>query len=237
MTTRFTTRRRKGLSLIEISIVVAIVGVLAALGGTMLTELVPSWRTKKAAREFAALAQACRSIAVAQDVQCRIRLDQYDPNPDDGGGGIGRYYVERGNASRNSSSWDVLPWEDPGDTVDDQTGEGTVEITEDGQDELRGVSIDNWGAITGIDGNDLVFGPNGMLQNPSSDFWTEGYLAVTFVNKRARVRGVPDDWTVLVSRGGMVRMTATRAPAMAGADAGTASASSMSASSGAGYNP
>jgi prepilin-type N-terminal cleavage/methylation domain-containing protein len=226
--------RRRGLTLIEIAIVVAIAGILAALGGSLLTNLMPSWRARRAAKELAAHLSACRALAVSQDTECRVRLDTYDSDLMDNVG-VGRYFVERGNASRDSTSWDILPVEDPGTTSDDRQGEGTVDIGRGGEDELGGVSIANWGALTGVAGNDIVFTPRGFVRNPAGDFSDSGYIAVIFVNGRARANGAVDDWKVRVSRGGLVRLEPSR---NAGTTtlAGTASASSAGGS-GSGYAP
>jgi Tfp pilus assembly protein FimT len=219
-------------TLVEVAIVVAIIGILAALGGSMLTDLLPSWRARRAAKEFAARVTMCRNLAVAQDVECRIRLTAYDPDLSDNLT-IGQYFVELGNASRGSTSWDILPFEDPGATSDLQTGDGTVDIGVGGQDELGGVSIDNWGTITG---NALVFNPRGLLRNGVGDFADDGYVAVKFANTRARRKGNVDDWKVRVSRGGLVRIEPSRTLSVGGT-AGTATASTAAASSGSGYSP
>ncbi len=223
------------MTLIEISIVVAISGILAAIGGSMMTKLIPGWRTRRAAKEFASLVSQCRNLAVAQDLECRVRLDTYDTDLTDAVG-AGKYFVELGNLSTNSTSWDILPFEDPGTGSDERQGEGTVDIGVGGEDMLGGVSIDNWGSITGINGNDIVFSPRGFLRNPAGDFADSGYLSVTFVNGRARAEGAVDDWKVRISRGGLVRIEPSRNAGPA-TTAGTASASSATGSSGTGYSP
>lgn len=220
------------MTLVEVAIVVAIIGILAALGGTMLTDLLPSWRARRAAKEFAARVTMCRNLAVAHDVECRVRMAAYDPNLTDNLT-VGQYFVELGNASRGSTSWDILPFEDPGATSDLQTGDGTVDIGVGGQDELGGVSIDSWGPLTG---NELVFNPRGVLRNGAGDFADDGYIAVKFVNTRARRKGDVDDWKVRVSRGALVRVEPSRTLTVGGS-AGTATASTAAGSSGSGYSP
>jgi len=229
-------RRRgiRGVTLLEIAIVVAIIGIMAGLGGTMLTELIPSWRTRRAASEFASAMNTCRQMAIAHGVEYRVRLGAYDPDVGGSGGNIGIYYVERGDAANGSASWDVLPVDMDGS--DAMTGEGTVDFSAGGEDELRGVSLDQWGVISGVSGNDVVCSPRGWLINPVSDFDGNGYIRVSFVNKKARQKGDVDDWDVLVSRGGMVRMEASRTLPVGGSS-GTPDASEWTASGATGHTP
>ena len=222
---------RRGVTLLELAIVVAIVGIMAALAGTMLTETLPSWRTRQAARQFSSDVMKVRALAIAQDVQYRVRLDQYDADLEDTTG-IGAYYLERGNSVSNSTAWDILPWDMDGSGA--QTGEGTVVISEDGEDELHWVGIDNWGTIAGVSGNDLVFSPQGWLVNPITDFNARGYIEIRVVHTAARRRGTVDDWVVQVSRGGMVRMESTRQAAVGQAN-GTPDASEWTSSGASGH--
>jgi prepilin-type N-terminal cleavage/methylation domain-containing protein len=228
-------RRRRGVTLLEIAIVVAIVGILAAVAGTMLTNTLPSWRTRRAAKEFSAALNRCRQLAISQGVEYRVRLAAFDTAIDDpSSASTGAYYIERGNAPTGSTSWDILPWDMDGSGT--QSGEGTVVLTEGGEDALKGVSILQWPTISGIDGDDIVFSPRGILENPASDFDSDGYLGVTFVNKRARTTGGQDEWTVLVARGGFTRLDPNRAESV-GASSGTSDASTWTSSSSTGHSP
>ena len=188
--------------------------------------------------EFAAAVAEARSLAIAQNVEYRIKLEAYDPDLADTTS-IGRYTVARGNAASSSTAWDVLPVEPPGGMGDAETGVGTVEITEGGEDALPDVSIENWGVIAGTTGNDLVFSPRGWLTNPSGDFDADGYIDVTFVNTEVlNEEGRTQSWTVRVSRGGMTRVESNLdvRPTTDG-PAGTGRAGTLTSTSGSGYNP
>jgi prepilin-type N-terminal cleavage/methylation domain-containing protein len=225
---------RRGLSLLELAIVIAIIGILAAVAGTLLTDSIPMWRTKRAAREFSVAVQTARQMAIAQGVEYRVRMSAYDTDLSGSGLSTGTYYIEKGNLPASSTAWDILPVDMDGSGT--QSGEGTVDITDGGQDELPGVSIEQWDPITGVSGNDLVFSPRGILVNPVSDFGSDGYIEITFVNKRARRRGITDEWTVKVSRSGLARMQATNQDTVGNAP-GTADASEWSTSSSSGHAP
>jgi len=194
---------RAGVSMIELAVVLAIIGIFAGLAGSMMNELIPSWRTRRAARMFSADVIRARHLAIAENVEYRIRLSAFDTDLDGTSGNIGTWYLERGNLESGSTSWDILPVDLDGSGT--LTGEGTVDISEGGEDELRDVSLEEWGAPDGA----IVFSPRGWLTNEASDFDTLGYINVTFVNKAARQRGGTDEWTALVSRGGLVRLQAT----------------------------
>lgn len=206
---------RRGVTLVEIAIVVAIIGVLAAIGAALLNELIPSWRTRRAAMDFAASADEARAMAVADNVQYRVYFTETDSDPSTGALNYGEYWVQRGNAPSHSTSWDTLPVDMSG--TDNMQEEGHVNIQKDAEDSLPGVSLETPGsALAGVDtwGDSLVFNPRGNLDNPATDFTcdanndgnNDGYVCVKFVNKRALANGREDSWTVLVSRGGMTRL-------------------------------
>lgn len=222
-------RLSRGVSLIEMAIVIAIIGIAAALAGPSLTRSLPMWRTKRAAKEFAAALNTCKQMSIAQDREYRVRLSLFDSDPSGSGDNVGLYYIEAGNLAQDSTTWDILPIDDGG--IDTTTGEGTVEISQGGEDQLTDVSIEDWGTSAG----DIVCSPRGWLTNPNTDFDARGYIGVTFLNKEAAQRGVTDQWTVVVSRGGLVRLEPTVGTPV-GFDNGIAGVSSTDGS-GSGHVP
>ena len=208
-------RSRRGVTLVEIAIVVAIIGVLAALGAGMVNKLIPSWRTRRAALDFSAAANQARAMAIADNVQYRLYVSGADSDPGSGELNYGEYWVQRGDAASNTSAWDTLPVEMSG--TDSLQGEGYVNIQKDAEDSLPGVSLKEFATpLTGVDAwtNSIVFNPRGQLDNPSDDFGcdinadggADGYICVSFVNKKSAAEGVTDEWHVLISRAGMVRL-------------------------------
>jgi len=197
-------RRRAGVTLLEIAIVVGIIGILAAVGAMLMRDTIPGWRTRRAAAEFGSAVELARSLAVAEGFEYRVRVTAADGSLDTDTNSIGTWLVERGDKATDSTIWDILPV-DAADGSDDDTNEGTTDISVDGADELREVSIEPPPGM-GADGFDIVFSPRGWVANPTTDFDATGYIGVTFVNKRARLAGDTDERTVQVARSGMVRI-------------------------------
>lgn len=206
---------RRGVTLVEIAIVVAIIGVLAAIGAAMLNDLIPSWRTRRAALDFAAAAEQARAMAIADNVQYRVYFTESDSDPATGTLNYGEYYVQRGDEPSHTTAWDTLPVDMSG--TDNMQEEGHVNIQKDAEDSLPGVSLETpSAALAGVDtwSNSLVYNPRGQLDNPANDFScdanndgsNDGYVCVTFVNKKALLAGRTDKWTVLISRAGMTRL-------------------------------
>ena len=85
-----------------------------------------------------------------------------------------------------------------------------VDLAPGSRDYQRYVSIDNWGTNIGGPYNttqdSLVFSPRGNLINPPTDFNSQGFIEVVFVNKLARSEGRNEDFVVMVARSGMVRL-------------------------------
>lgn len=205
--------RRRGVTLVEIAIVIAIIGILAAIGAGMLTETMPKWRTRRAALDFAAAVNQSRAMAIADSVQYRIHIITTDSDAASGDN-EGEYSVEKGDLAAASTAWDVLPVDMSG--VDTLNGEGYVNIGTGQEDSLPWVSLETpAAALAGADGyaDSIVFNPRGQLDNPATDFGCDtngsgatGFICVTFVNTKAAAGGTEDRWIVAISRAGMARM-------------------------------
>lgn len=225
-------RQRRGVTLVEIAIVVAIVGILAAIGNAYLTPMLPSWRARKAAKEFASKIDYARSLAVAERNPYRVRIDAWDTDLDDPKSYVGAYSIAAANPAGSVADWDVLPREAGG--VDDQQGEGKIDFSEGTADPLPGVGI------APIDDpplgdNAIVFNSRGLLENSAGDFNDAGTIDVVFVNKRARAEGADDEWTVCITRAGMVRVSSGRNPGCADSN-GLVVTSTVQSTDGGGYS-
>ncbi len=217
---------RRGVTLVEIAIVIAIFGIMAMMASQSMVGMVPSWRTKRAAKEFMVHLQQARDLAIAEGVEYRIRVDTFDTDLADGEDNIGSYYIERGDASVNSTSWDILPMDEDG--VSNDT-EGYILFSRGEPNALPWVSFVEPEVTT------IIFDSRGFLTNSAADFGDEGMIDFKFCNKRAlAVDGLNEWWMVSVSRAGFSRMSGAFSASI-GAIPGTAGTTDFGTSSGSGY--
>ena len=206
---------RRGVTLVEIAIVVALIGVLAGIGAGLLTDMIPTWRTRQAATSFQGAVNQARTLAISDGTQYRIMFTDMDTTPDDGGTNIGTYYVQKGDLASGSTDWDTLPVEMGSEHVFD--GEGYVNLADGAEDSLPQVSIKDLDPDLvgdGVTGNTIMFSARGEIENASEDFYcdvdsdgtADGYICISFVNKRKAASGGSDTWTAIISRAGMCRL-------------------------------
>jgi prepilin-type N-terminal cleavage/methylation domain-containing protein len=204
---------RRGSTLLELLIALAIFSILAVMGTSALQDLLPRWRTRAAALEFRSHIDQCRMLAIRTGRECRIQMVHYDSSLSDlESTPTGKYTIDLGNRNLNSTEWDTLPIDDidgSGSTVTREY-EGTIDIGDRNSSwHKRYVAIDTWGELggPGSDNNDaLVFGPKGWLTNPATDFNNYGYVTITFVNKFARFQGRFEDRQVRIYRTGVAKI-------------------------------
>jgi prepilin-type N-terminal cleavage/methylation domain-containing protein len=195
-------RPRRGFTLIELVLVVAIFLVVTLLGFGMTRDTMPRYRAKKAATRFAGHVSLCRMLAIETNKECRILLSDYDSSPASlSTGNEGKYYIQMGNKDLNADEFETLPTENIGE-------QGTWDIAKGSDDYLRRVSILEWDTISGstsAGSNSIVFSPRGFLTNPAGDF-NSGYITISFVNKIAYSKGISDIFKVNITRTGTTRL-------------------------------
>lgn len=211
--------------MLELMVVVAIIMVLTAAGIGMSSDLVPRYRTRRAAKQFAATVQHCRALAIRSNKECSVWMVSSDGSLSDLTSNDGVYWVAMGDASNNSSNWDILPVDSVSDGSDDDSSLGIIDISDSTSSHYaRHVSISPWNAITGPgvgNSNRIVFDPRGFLRNPVGDFDNNGNISITFVNKKARQNGTTEDFVVDISRAGMTRLSSTVNPVYDSLTSGT----------------
>ena len=192
---------RRGFTLIELMIVVAIFSILAVVGFGMTRDTLPRYRAQSAAAQFAGNVAKCRMVAIRSGYECRVLMSDYDSNPEDiTADNTGEYYIQIGNKSINSDEFDTLP-------TSLMEVKGHFTIAKGSTDYKRNVSIMDWGTINGTSGagsDSIVFSPRGFVANPASDF-SDGYISIRFVNKVAYADGTNDIYKVQIARSGMTR--------------------------------
>lgn len=201
----------RGFTLIEIAIVVAVIGILSALAVINGESLLPDVRTREAAREFAKNIDYMRMTALRNNRETRICMDTYDSSPASiTSANQGKYILYVGNKSTNSSSWDKMPGDLYDNSTDDDSSQAVIDISKAGQQHKIKVSIGDWGSSIGgpFTGNKdcIVFSPRGWVLNPASDFNSQGFIEITFVNKITRSSGINHDYIVMIARSGMTRI-------------------------------
>lgn len=203
---------RAGFTMLELLIVIAIIGILTAAGYIIARDIVPQYRTRKAAMEFANAVEQCRSLAIHSGRRCRILMLEgaIASELSDLSSNAGSYEVDL--EIPETGDWDTLPIDTYTDTTDDNASTGIVDLSADSPNGMRHVSILDWGTISGPGvGNDsaIVFDTRGFVENPASDF-TNGVITITFVNEVAEKRGTPDRWNVQITRAGVAHLDSSR---------------------------
>lgn len=233
-----TLRDRRGFTLLEIVITVSIIVFLFALGIGAVTDLLPRYRARQAALQFAAHVGQLRNRAVTDGVEYRVCLIEYDDDLKNGDHSKGEYWLEAGDRSLRSQTWDTLPVDD-GDAIHT---DGRIDLAEDGgPHEIPDVSIDEWTTLSGPDHGSgaesnqdcIVISPRGWVTNPNEDFGSSGYITVSFVNKLAAMKERSEVYEVSVARSGFARVdysTASRFDDVASSTIGVDEASSVESS-------
>jgi len=222
-----------GFTILELMVVVAIVLILTAIGIVQSQEMVPRFRTRRAALTFSSLVNQCRALAIQTNRECSVFLVDFDSNLSDLTSNTGAYWVGVGDQSSGSTAWDYLPADMLADDADDDVSIGVVDLGDDGNAYYaKHVALATWGAgLTGPGtGNSdrIVFDSRGFVTNPAADFGADGTIQLTFVNKVARSKGVTEDYTVSISRSGMTRVDSTVNTKFDSTTSGTAQSSSES---------
>jgi prepilin-type N-terminal cleavage/methylation domain-containing protein len=196
---------RRGHTLVEVAVAVAIIGVLAGIGWGLMSRQLPTYRLMRAGRLLQTDLQQLRTLSVATNREARLRLVESDAELDAWADGVGRWELQLGNRSSGSTVWDTLPPDDDG-LVDN--GQGIHDISPVGNQAAPGVSLAAPPHLEGPGlGNEdcIVFSPRGWVSNPAGDF-VDGYIALQLLNKRALRDGRTEQVRVRVPRSGLAHL-------------------------------
>lgn len=198
-------RHRRGATLPELMMLIAIVAILASLGLYSARDSIAHYRMIRTARLLQTDIQLLRALAVNTNRQTRLKLVSADVALDPTEYQQGEWLLQLGNRPERSTEWDTLPV-NKGTQVVDEEGERSLAVG--GAQETPWISLAAWTPLTGpgLDCADaIVFSPRGWLDNPPLDF-TNGYIELTVVNKRAMLSGGTERVSLKVTRGGLARM-------------------------------
>lgn len=219
---------RAGFTLVELILVVSIIGVISALAWGSLRSQMPRYRMVQAANELAEDVANLRMLAINSNLETRFLVEQLDDDVSDPETWGGAWRLQAGNASSNSSRWEDLPIDALKDGVDDEAGEGPVDIGPGGNRERKGIGLDLQQTLEGPslgNNNAVVFTPRGWVANPAEDFDSNGYITFRLVNKSALTQGLDEVLHVRIARSGYVRLESTAGTELEGDPVGTARSS------------
>ena len=120
-------RQSSGFTLVEVMVVVAILGILAAIAGPSFGPLIERWRVRQAAEDLQSTLYYARSEAIKR------------------GGDVS---VNAKDASSWSSGWQVLSGTDVLQNTDAPT-RVTVSLTDKDDTAILALTIDRWGQFSG----------------------------------------------------------------------------------------
>lgn len=227
------TPTRAGHTLIELMVVVGIMGAITALGVGLVREQIPRYRLIQASRRLESDVVLLRNTAISLGLETRLVLLSADAAYDDPTQpALASWGLQVGNRALGSTAWDWFPPDAADDGTDDDQSQGRVDIGEGGDEELPGVALGPWGALSGPGtGNPdtVVFSPRGWVMNPSGDFDAEGWIRLTLHNKRALEQGVDDHVELRLARSGYLRRVSSLGQDPGG-QAGTGAASTAGGS-------
>ena len=141
--------RRSGFTLIEVAIVVALIGVLAAIGYGSTRDQMPRYRLIRAAKGLKSDLVNLKNLAVLTNRETRMLMISSPGDCGDIEAYGGEWHLQAGDRSRSSSRWEFLPIDTEVEGEDEEQGEGRVSLNKGGNQQQRDVCLEPWGGFSG----------------------------------------------------------------------------------------
>lgn len=179
--------RRRGFTLLELVVTIALVGIIASIGWVSTRDQLPRYRLQKAAKLMRNDLAQVRHEAIFRGKEARLVLQESGGTCDGSTPPAGAWLLQIGDQPIGSTHWDTFPADAQDDGSDDDVGQGTIDLTS-GQRETKNICLEDWGDL-GLAPNEdaIVFNSRGWVRNPDDDY-TSGFIGLTLVNIDARGR-------------------------------------------------
>jgi prepilin-type N-terminal cleavage/methylation domain-containing protein len=180
--------RRRGtrrFTLLELVVTIALVSIIASIGWVSTRDQLPRYRLQKAAKLMRNDVELVRHEAIFRGKEARIVLQQSGGTCDPDTPAVGAWLLQIGDQPIGSTKWDTFPADAQDDGTDDETGQGTIDLTS-GDRAAKNICLQDWGDLGLAPNKDaIVFNSRGWVKNPDDDY-TSGFIGLTLVNTDAR---------------------------------------------------
>lgn len=189
----------RGFTLLELVVTVALIGIIASIGWVSTRDQLPRYRLQKAAKLLRKDLEQVRNEAIYRGKETRLAFQRSGGACDGTTPSAGAWLLQIGNESIGSTVWDTFPADALDDGTDDDTAQGTVDLTS-GDRAAKHICLEDWGSL-GVPPNQdaIVFNSRGWVRNPDIDY-TSGFIGITLINVDARGRRESVD--LLVAKSG-----------------------------------
>lgn len=212
-------RRRQtmaGVTLIELMLVVALVGVLAAIATPYFRDMAGRYRLNSAAQDTVNLIQRARVFAVSHNLRTRVVFTQVDPAPSTESSVKGVLRIEQWNAGLATPIWTVINGVLPAASVSGSTCTGLGSACLNVAGTYLNVSltyVDPVGGTLALNrGLPMIeFTPEGVVANTLTDFqYGSNKQEIMTVLTYKKASGQKDSRIVWVNRAGGIRQVSYR---------------------------